>query len=451
MKGTLAAALGALTASACQPAPSAPRATQLSSCDYQLELRQSGEARVQASCDARGPMRFRIARRSRAALRGVTLDERGRVAGSKLDYVVDLAKLSESGSFDVAARFGDSFIAPLSSVLPVPEPHSGDVPVSVLVTPAAGVAAAVGLTRLAEPHSYRIAAHELEVATYFAFGKLKQRPLSLGAATLELTQLDAELGVSFDQLAAWVTRSARAVAQFYGAFPVPRAAVTVLPRPGRDRVVFGKLLPESAPGIALVVGQAATERALDQDWILIHELFHLGFPSFNGEGKWLDEGLATYYEPIIRVRAGLYSERELWRELAQSLPLGLPAFTGAGLEAAPDFRGVYWGGALACLLADVTARQRQLDVGLEAGLRAVWRAGGHASEVRSLAETIATIDGALGAPTLAPIAAAHAPRGSAFDLEALLMQLGVQRSGEGVTLSDSAPLAAVRRAITGPL
>ena len=46
----------------------------------------------------------------------------------------------------------------------------------------------------------------------------------------------------------------------------------------------------------------------------MHELYHLGFPSFQGEGKWLDEGLATYYEPMIRARAGLRTETSLWDE-----------------------------------------------------------------------------------------------------------------------------------------
>ena len=208
-------------------------------------------------------------------------------------------------------------------------------------------------------------------------------------------------------------------------------------------------MPESEPGIALLLGQHASRKALYSDWILVHELFHLGVPSFYGEGKWLDEGLATYYEPIIRVRAGLYTEVELWDELEKSLPQGLPAFTELGLEQARDFRGVYWGGALACLAADVQARQRRLDVGLEVGLRALRNAGGIASEVWSLADVIATVDGALGQPTLGPIAAQHGERGSPFDLGQLLGELGVTRGVDGrITLSDAAPLAAVRRAIT---
>jgi hypothetical protein len=103
---------------------------------------------------------------------------------------------------------------------------------------------------------------------------------------------------------------------------------------------------------------------------------------------------------------------------------------------------------LACLEADVAARKRKLERGLELGLRALREAGGVASEVWSVKAAISTIDQALGAPTLARVAARHAERGHAFDLEALLRDLGVLRLPDGsVQLSNDAPLAGVRRAI----
>jgi hypothetical protein len=313
----------------------------------------------------------------------------------------------------------------------------------------AGSSYAVGLARGGAPDTYRLMAHEIPVATYFAFGKLEQRVLDIGGARLEVSKLDGALVLSPSDIDAWIRASADAVRDFYGVFPVPRASVTVLPAPGKSSVVFGKVLPESEPGIALLLGQFATKRSLYSDWILVHELYHLGFPSFNGEGKWLDEGLATYYEPIIRVRAGLYTETELWDEFTKNMPQGLPAFTGDGLEKADDFRGIYWGGAIACLMADVEARKHRLDRGLEVGLRALREAGGNASEVWTLTEVLAAVDRGLGAPVLGPIARAHARQGSPFDLHELFAKLGVNRNAKGsVQLSDSAPLAAVRRAIT---
>jgi hypothetical protein len=450
----------ALLCVACQNAPaahsaraSAARSVRIESCDYELGLQASGTVNVDVSCKASGPVSFRLTSPSIArSTSGAKFDEAGTfpAKNSKLNYAVDLADRAKgTRNFDNAARVGQSFMAPMSQVLVVPEPLTTEIPVKVRIHAPAGLPFAIGLARANQPDTYQLMAHEIPVATYFAFGKLEQRELAIGDAKLEVSKLDGTLTQSFDEVNAWIATSANAVRDFYGVFPVPRASITVLPVPERDGVVFGKVLPESAPGIALLLGQHATRKTLYSDWILVHELFHLGFPSFFGEGKWLDEGLATYYEPIIRVRAGLYTEEQLWQEVAEAMPQGLPAFSEHGLETADDFRGIYWGGAMACLVADVEARKRDASKGLEVGLRALRESGGNACEVWSLSEAIATVDRALGAPTLEPIAAQHAAKGQPFDFEGLLRDLGVLRiAGRNVRLSDKAPLAAIRRAIT---
>lgn len=443
----------ALALCGCRASPpkSAPP-TKIRSCDYAVLLNADGRAHVQASCNADGPMAFRVARGYLAKHVHGVRGKRGRYAAPQhtLSYEVDLQALAAQGrDFDRALHLGESYVATMSSVLLVPEPLTTEIAVKVRVEAAAPLAVSVGLARDTAPSTYRLMAHEIPVATYFAFGKLTQRTLDIDGAKLEVTRLDGAQDLPFDEVSQWVATSAKAVRDFYGVFPVPRASITVIPIPERDSVVFGKVLPESEPGVALLLGQRVARQALYSDWILVHELYHLGFPSFFGEGKWLDEGLATYYEPIIRARAGLYTETELWDEMESSMPQGLPAFSELGLEKADDFRGVYWGGAIACLLADVTARQRNVSQGLEVGLRALRAAGGNACEVWSLSEAIGAVDHALGAPTLAPIAEAHAQHGTAFDLGALFRDLGVSRDAQGrIQLSDSAPLAAVRRAIT---
>jgi hypothetical protein len=447
-------ALGAwIAVCACHPQGARERvATSVASCEYRLRVEAEGLVQVDARCNASGPMRFRSAEPYLASsIRATSAAKSGsfRSDDGRLSYVVDLDHLARQGSgFDSAARVGASFVAAMSSVLLVPEPLTTEIPVEVRIEPAPGLSVTAGLKRNSEAGSYRIMAHEIPVATYFAFGKLEEKRLDVSGATLEVVKLDGKLDSSFDELSQWIQASAEAVRDFYRGFPVPRATVFVVPAAGRDDVVFGKVLPESQPGIGLVVGQRATRKKLYADWILVHELFHLGFPSFFEEGKWLDEGLATYYEPIIRVRSGLYTEREMWDEAEKSMPQGLPAYTRDGLEKADDFRGIYWGGALACFEADVEARKRQLDRGLEVGLRALRDAGGSASEVWAMSDALRTVDDALGSPTLGRIAALHAQSGSPFDLAGLLRDLGVTRAPDrSLKLDDSAPLAAIRRAM----
>ena len=208
-----------------------------------------------------------------------------------------------------------------------------------------GVRFTTGLER--DGDGYRLEANEIPVATYALFGGFESDTFSVPGrsqtARIELAIADGHLDVGSAEISRWVADSAREVAKFWHGFPMPRALVSVIPVPDRDRVVFGKVLPESSPGIVVLVGEHATRERLYDDWILVHELFHLGVPSFSGEGKWFDEGLATYYEPLIRARAGWRNEESVWREFVRAMPQGLEALDTQGLEHADTFAGVYSG------------------------------------------------------------------------------------------------------------
>ena len=367
-------------------------------------------------------------------------------------YHVDLEGIAQRGRrFDTALRVGHSLIAPASTFLLEPEPLEVGVPIALTVKVPKGEDFTAGLTPSGDAgeRRFELQAHEMGVATYAIFGHFRRVKWSVAGGQLEVVTADGALDSSVEQTAHWVAQSAHAVARFYGRFPASHCLVLLIPVPERDQVLFGKVLPQSSPGVAVLVGQRATEPALYQDWILVHELFHIGFPSFHDEAKWLDEGSATYFEPIIRARAGYLSELAVWTEFARDMPQGLHAIEHEGLEHPSEFRAIYWGGAIACLLADVAARQRSRGaLGLEDGFRAVLAAGGNASEVWSLARVTAVIDRALGAPILAEIVAKYAQSGSAVGLAALFEELGVKRLESGaVLLDDQAPLASIRRQI----
>jgi hypothetical protein len=369
-----------------------------------------------------------------------------------LRYRVDLEGVANASQrFDAALRIGHSLIAPASTFLVQPEPLDVGVPIDLTVHVPTGEDFASGLIPdggAADRH-YRLQAHEMSVATYSIFGHFSRDAVSLAGSTVEVVTADGALDASRDVYRRWVSDSATAVGRFYGHFPAPNALVLLMPVPERDAVVFGKVLPQSAPGVAVLVGQHTSKTALYGDWILVHELFHLGFPSFHDEAKWLDEGSATYFEPLIRARAGYLTELEVWTEFARDMPKGLRAIEQEGLEHPSDFRSIYWGGAIACLMADVAARTRTNDaVGLEDGFRAVLQAGGNAAQVWSLAQVTRVIDSALGAPILREIVAKHANRAEPVELPALLERLGVHTTSSGITLDDHAELAQVRRAIT---
>jgi hypothetical protein len=364
-------------------------------------------------------------------------------------YQLDLDELGRAkANHDLALRSGRSLLAPASSYLLYPLPLDVGTEIEVTVETPKEQSFVTGLVRIGD--RYRLEAHEIPVATYSAFGVVARRRIVLAgsSAELELAVLDGELQADVDTLATWVKERAEAVADFYQGFPAARAVVFVVPVRGRSEVVFGKLLPESAPGVALFVGSQANKAALRDDWVLVHELFHIGVPSFYREGKWFDEGLATYFEPIIRVRAGLFDAERAWRDFALEMPRALSALTRDGLEHTRNYTGLYWGGAIYCLAADVAVRaQSEGRLGLEDGVRRVFQEGGQAWEVWPLQKTLRTADSVFPEPLLQSLSARYANTPAPFDLEALFRSLGVERKASGIELSDAAPLAWVRRAI----
>jgi hypothetical protein len=465
-------AVSLLTACSGCGSPSQPAASGklagVAACEYAVQVAPAKPLRLEVGVDCDGPELSAFVA-SEASIAAYVHDARTRggralaQSGARfalsepstrvaLQYGLDLEALAaDMQNFDVALRVGDSIISPASTWLLSPSPMPVGVRVGLRIAAPEGTRFASGLRSVGP--EYQLEAQEIPVASYGVFGQFALRSLALrgthdDAASVDLAILDGRLGVDQTTLATWVSDCAGAVQDFFGGFPVDRAFVALVPVPGRAGVPFGKVLPESGPGIVVLVGEHARRKQLYGDWVLVHELFHLGFPSFAGEGKWLDEGLATYYEPIIRARAGFISERDVWEEFSRAMPQGLVALEREGLETASSFGSLYWGGALAVLLADVEARKRSGGArGFEHALRALVAAGANASEVWSLEQTIASIDTALGAPVLVELARRHARSTAHVDLSGLLTKLGVVRRGKRVTLDDGAELAALRRAI----
>ncbi len=471
----------------------APARTPLTSdqCHYQVTLRDAEQAvlDVDVRCsgpeiesfalDAPGAAPFVRAWQGSTQLareqRSFRLEQRG--SQVRLRYQVDLAKMGdEYQDFDIALHQSDSagsaVVSPASTWLLLPEPLPAGLPIRVSVKLPHGSKFRTGLRRAGQldPESgagdYELLAQEIPVATYSAFGDLSVQELEfpppIGCSgssarecqrgTLEVVSLPRlkPSAVAHRELLAWVQRSAASVSDFWHGFPVTHASLFLIPVRNRDDVIFGKVLPASAPSIALLVGEDATKDELDDDWILVHELFHLGVPSFSGEGKWFDEGLATYYEPVIRARAGNKSEEDVWNEFAHQMGKGLDAMRSTGLEGTQDYDAVYWGGALVCLLADLEARRHSDGrLGLEDGLREVLRQGGQASEVWPLAQVMRVVDRTLGASVLTRLNARYGARGSAVDLGRLLKDLGVARADSGIAFVE-APDAQLRRWLVYP-
>jgi hypothetical protein len=355
---------------------------------------------------------------------------------------------------DVASEEGEVLEAPPSTWLLAPANADGGARVRFHVTTADRTSFVSGVFRTRETtNTWDIALGDLWTAPYSAFGPLRVRSLEVGSesnpARIELAIAPGKLSLGDDEIDAWVRDATRAIVAYFGRFPLPEALVLLVPARGRW-VGEGKTLSGGGGAIFMRIGERAPRQALREDWVLVHEMTHLTFPSVAREHDWAEEGLATYVEPFARVRAGTMTAEAAWRSLLDGLPNGLPAAGDRGLDRTPTWGRTYWGGALFYLLADMEIRKATRNqLGLEHALRGILEAGGNNAHRWALDEAFAAGDKATGTSVLGDL---HARMGNSphpVDLEALWRSLGVSRAGRDVVrFDDAAPLAPVRRAIT---
>ena len=251
-----------------------------------------------------------------------------------------------------------------------------------------------------------------------------------------------------DLLNTWIDRSAHIVAQYYGRFPAPVVRIEIQPVEG-DAIGSGRTTNDDGLAIRMRVGREITADRLAGDWVLVHEMVHLALPEVGRARNWFAEGLAVYVEGIARAQAGNREVADVWAEYRRSMPMGLPREGEGGMDQTPTWGRTYWGGALFCLEADVTIREKTGNrTGLQTALRAILnRTGGYASQ-REMADVLKIGDEATGTRVLEDLYERYRAAPRAPDLLSLWNRLGVPEDPKSQPFDDHAPLAAIRLAIT---
>jgi hypothetical protein len=274
--------------------------------------------------------------------------------------------------------------------------------------------------------------------------------LVIGNARIDIMIERTPLNLPAKDILRWVKSAAESVSTYYGRFPVPQVLIRITPFEGRG-VQNGMTFGDRGGRITIRVGNKTSPADLASDWMLTHEMVHLAFPSVNENHHWIEEGIATYVEPIARIQAGNLTPEQMWIDLVRDIPQGLPQAGDRGLDHTHTWGRTYWGGALFCLLADVEIRRRTNNArSLQYALRAILDAGGDIRTEWNLEDTLRTGDRAVGVNVLQPLYAKMKDRPVNVDLTTLWSQLGVQSDGANVRFDDTATLAAVRRGITTP-
>jgi hypothetical protein len=272
--------------------------------------------------------------------------------------------------------------------------------------------------------------------------------LRLGDTLINLFIEDRSFDVGPDGLRDWVLRSAEIVSQYYGSFPVDEVHIAIRGRRG-NRVVYGQAFGGAGAVVNVDVGLATTRESLEEDWILIHELIHLAFPTVPRRHHWIEEGLSVYVESIARANAGALTADTVWLGFLRGMPNGLPKSGDKGLDYTPTWGRTYWGGALFCLMADIRIRQQtDNEKNLRDALRAIVAAGYDMTTSGDMRAVLELGDQATGVTVLTELYDEMRAAPYPDELDGLWIALGVTEQTGSIVYDDTAALAKIRRALT---
>ncbi|HZB87279.1 MAG TPA: hypothetical protein VE291_01355 [Terracidiphilus sp.] len=277
--------------------------------------------------------------------------------------------------------------------------------------------------------------------------------ISIGGATIQVDFAPGSFDLPTSVLLDHIHAAAEAVTTYYGRFPVTRAGIRVVPVAGESGVVQGTTWGDvrGFQGFTrLRIGQHTTTQDLAEDWTTTHELVHMAFPTQADDQHWIEEGLATYVEPLARLQIGELNARQTWDGMVRGMPKGEPRPGDQGLDNTHTWGRTYWGGALFCLTADVQIRRETGNrKSLRDALRAIVAAGGTIDNEWELGKALAIGDRATGTHVLTQMYAAWKDTPVSVDLPKLWAELGVVPAGDSVDFKSDAPLAAIRNSIAG--
>ena len=154
--------------------------------------------------------------------------------------------------------------------------------------------------------------------------------LQVGGARLRMVVLDGSPVPDLDHMHAWLTDAAQMVAGLSGRFPVAQAQILVVPDArGNEPTPWAYVMRGGNPAVHFFINQRRPPEEFYDDWTATHELAHLLLPFVDYNDAWLSEGVATYYQTVLRARAGRMSEREaLMRATTSSSSSGVSGRNG---------------------------------------------------------------------------------------------------------------------------
>ena len=373
--------------------------------------------------------------------------------GDCVAWQVDLSSASGAGDYRVALRAGDAILT------------SGRLwfwrdddrrPIHVVVALPQGMDLSVPWKEQWENGNrvYLPARTPAAWSSRVAVGRFRAQRIAVANTELRLAVIGPFSEERLGLLADWMRDTAAAVASVYGRYPQPEPQILLVAVGAqREAVPWAHVVRGGGIAAEFFIDETRPAGELLSDWTATHELSHMLLPYVSSRDRWLSEGLASYYQNVLRARDGRLTEQEAWSRLHAGFRRGERAASGLSLADAPrsgwrSTMQVYWGGAAILLKAD--ARLRTLDDGrqsLDSALSSLsdcCLADGRAWRAEDL---FRALDRSTGHSVFMDLYRKEVEEEEFPELQGTYAELGLDPSFGSLRLDDTAPAAEIRRQI----
>jgi hypothetical protein len=292
-------------------------------------------------------------------------------AGDCLHYTVNLeaAVAAQAGTERVILHQGDNVLMSSGVWLWRPARIPDNTSVELQFDLPEGMQVSVPWQRIRQESAlpgFRLDRTPIEWRDLTAFGYFEARDVRAGGAILRMAVLDADEPANSDDMSGWIHEAASAVSALYGRFPLQHPQVLVVPIGAQSEAVpWAQVLRGGGTAAHFFIDQNRPLSEFRNDWTATHELSHMLLPYVGRGDAWLSEGFASYYQNVLRARAGMVSEQVAWQKLYAGFGRGRRdsgdktlAYVSANMRESGGYMRVYWSGAAIAMMADVELRRR---------------------------------------------------------------------------------------------
>jgi hypothetical protein len=284
-----------------------------------------------------------------------------------------------------------------------------------------------------------------------AVGPFPVQRIRAGGAELRVAAIGDLNRRQLRKFGEWMRETGEAVASVYGRFPQQSPQFLIVPIGPRETAVpWAHVIRGGGMAAEFFVDETLPLETYFSDWTATHELSHMLLPYVTSRDRWLSEGLASYYQNVLRARDGRLSEQEAWQKLHEGFGRGRAATKGGSLASATrsgwnSVMRVYWSGAAMMLKADTELRResggrQSLDTAL-ASLQQCCLQNGRSWTAR---EIFGELDGITGTDIFSNLYRQHVQDDEFPDVSQTFERLGlVVESGE-VKVDPDAPWSRIR-------